>query len=121
MTTIEWVNHASFVVVSGETSIICDPWLFGSAFNDGWELLVPSVHGPDNIADCSAMWISHVHPDHFAPTVLKAMSKNGRRSTPVYFQRTMDQQVAKFCRGIGFPVTEVRNGQTVTVGPGVKL
>jgi hypothetical protein len=121
MTSIEWVNHASFVVRSGETSIVCDPWLFGSAFNEGWELLVPSVHTPDDIAGCTALWISHVHPDHFAPAVLKAMSKEGRKSTPIYFQRTLDQQVAKFCRGIGFPVIEVSDGDTVTVAPGVKL
>jgi L-ascorbate metabolism protein UlaG (beta-lactamase superfamily) len=121
MTVIEWVNHASFIVRSNGTSLLCDPWLFGPAFNDGWELLVPSEHGPEVIADVDALWFSHVHPDHFAPRVLKAVSKEVRKSTPVYFQKTMDQQVAKFCRGLGFPVTEVPDGNTVEIAPGFKL
>jgi hypothetical protein len=121
MTEIEWVNHASFIVRSGGTSLVCDPWLFGSAFNDGWELLVPSQHTPADLANVDALWISHVHPDHFAPPVLKAVSKEARRTVRVYFQRTMDQQVAKFCRGIGYPVTEVADGETVEVAPGFKL
>src|SRR4051794_12322571 len=98
MTVIEWVNHASFITRSGDTSLMSDPWLYGSAFNDGWELLVPSLHTPADIARASAVWISHVHPDHFAPTVLKAVPKEDRRRVPVYFQKTLDQQVAKFCR-----------------------
>src|SRR5690349_15279746 len=104
MTTIEWVNHASFIASSGRTSLMCDPWLFGSAFNDGWELLVPSQHTTHAIGEVTALWISHVHPDHFAPSVLKAVARDVRRRTPVYFQRTLDQQVATFCRGIGYPV-----------------
>ena len=121
MTEIEWVNHASFIVRSGGTTLMCDPWLFGTAFNDGWELLVPSEHTPDDVASADALWISHVHPDHFAPPVLKAVAKEARRNIHVYFQRTMDQQVAKFCRGIGYAVTEVADGETVEVAPGFRL
>src|SRR5689334_18249713 len=83
MTVIEWVNHASFIVRSDGTSLWCDPWLFGPAFNDGWELLAPSEHGAADIADVDALWFSHVHPDHFAPRVLKAVPKDVRRTTPV--------------------------------------
>jgi hypothetical protein len=100
---------------------MCDPWLFGPAFNDGWELTVPSVHTPEDIAAATAVWISHVHPDHFAPPVLKAVPREGRRGTTIYFQKTMDQQVAKFCRGIGFPVVEVPDGDTVEIAPGFRL
>jgi UDP-MurNAc hydroxylase len=121
MTVIEWVNHASFIVRSEGTSLLCDPWLFGPAFNDGWELLVASEHGPEDIEEVDALWFSHVHPDHFAPRVLKAVSKDVRKRTPVYFQKTMDQQVAKFCRGLGFPVTEVPDGNTVEIAPGFRL
>lgn len=100
-TTIEWVNHASFVVHHGETSLLSDPWLWGSSFNDGWKLCVPSVHGPEVIDEATAIWISHVHPDHFAPRVLRSVPRSVRTQTPVYFQRTRDQQVAKFCRDSG--------------------
>ena len=121
MVDIEWVNHASFVLRSGQTSLLSDPWLFGSAFNDGWELLVPSQFTTADMAEVSALWFSHVHPDHFAPQVLKQVPKDVRKRLPVYFQKTSDQQVAKFCRGIGFPVTEVPGGDSVDVADDFRL
>ena len=39
---IEWVNHASYIVQYKNIRMIADPWLFGSSFNDGWDLLVDS-------------------------------------------------------------------------------
>ena len=37
---LEFVNHASYVLESGGVRLLCDPWLEGTAFNDGWALLV---------------------------------------------------------------------------------
>lgn len=39
---ILWVNHASFVIESKGIRLLADPWIAGTAFNDSWELLVPS-------------------------------------------------------------------------------
>ncbi|NWJ20499.1 hypothetical protein HX860_05470 [Marine Group I thaumarchaeote] len=36
---ITFVNHASVIFSYKEISLITDPWLFGSAFNNGWELI----------------------------------------------------------------------------------
>ena len=36
---IEFVNHASFVVEHNDVRIICDPWLEGTVFNNGWGLI----------------------------------------------------------------------------------
>ena len=37
-----FVNHASVILSDGEITLITDPWIFGSAFNNGWELLSKS-------------------------------------------------------------------------------
>ena len=38
---LTWVNHASFMLELGNYHLICDPWIEGSAFNNGWNLLAP--------------------------------------------------------------------------------
>ena len=86
---IEWVNHASFIVRYGDTALLSDPWLNGPVFNDGWELLVPSEHDESVVDEVTALWISHVHPDHFSTRLLKSVPGEVRRTTPVYFQKTI--------------------------------
>jgi UDP-MurNAc hydroxylase len=39
MTEIKFVNHASVLVSHGNIRLLSDPWYFGSAFADGWNLL----------------------------------------------------------------------------------
>ena len=67
---IEWINHASFIVNSGSVRLIADPWLFGRAFNESWELFVPSKFTADDFDSVTHIWFSHEHPDHFSPPVL---------------------------------------------------
>ena len=38
-TNIFFLNHASFIIEHNKIKILNDPYLFGSAFNDGWNLL----------------------------------------------------------------------------------
>ena len=47
---IRWVNHASFVVEAGGVGLLCDPWLFGTAFDDGWALLSETRMGPEDFS-----------------------------------------------------------------------
>ena len=39
---LEWVNHAAFVIHTGSTHLITDPWIEGTAFNNGWRLMSPT-------------------------------------------------------------------------------
>ena len=41
---ITFLNHASFIVQINNIKILVDPYLFGSAFNDGWNLLKELDH-----------------------------------------------------------------------------
>lgn len=104
---LEWVNHASFTLSSGRTRLICDPWLTGPAFEEGWRHLVPTPQGLPDWNDITHIWISHEHPDHFAPRDLLAIPADIRSKITVLHQRTSDQRVARFCRKAGFDFLEL--------------
>lgn len=99
---IEWVNHAAFVVESDGVRLICDPWIEGRAFDDGWAQLAPTQFGYDDFATITHVWFSHEHPDHFSPANLKKIPEAHRRRITVLYQTTRDRKVAEFCRKAGF-------------------
>ena len=104
---IEWVNHASYIFQYKNTRIIADPWLFGSAFNDGWDLLVETQFKVEAFKDITHIWFSHEHPDHFAPQVLGKIDEEVRKKITVLFQKTTDKRVVNFCKKLSFKVEEL--------------
>jgi ribonuclease BN (tRNA processing enzyme) len=104
---IEWVNHASYIFQYKNTRIIADPWLFGSAFNDGWDLLVETQFKVEAFKDITHIWFSHEHPDHFAPQVLGKIDEEVRKKITVLFQKTTDKRVVNFCKKLSFKVVEL--------------
>ena len=119
---IEWVNHASFIVDHNGVRLISDPWLFGSAFADSWDLLSPTRFQTGDWASITHIWLSHEHPDHFSPPSLKSIPEEYRRRIVVMTQRTRDRRVASYCRGLGFAqVIEMRSGEWLNLGPEVSV
>lgn len=86
-----------------------DPWLFGSAFNNGWDLLCETKFPMEGFSEITHLWFSHEHPDHFAPPVLQQIPEEARRKITVIFQETKDQKVITYCRKLGFQVHELPN------------
>jgi len=39
---ITWVNHAGYVLTYDNINILVDPWINGTSFNNGWNLLTES-------------------------------------------------------------------------------
>jgi L-ascorbate metabolism protein UlaG (beta-lactamase superfamily) len=105
--SILWVNHASYLLATDRFSLITDPWLFGAAFNNGWDLVSPTRLTPEDFGGIDYIWISHEHPDHFVPAVLKAIPEDARARITILFQETSDKKVPKFCRGLGFRIREL--------------
>ena len=104
---IEWINHASYVFQYKSSRIIADPWLFGSAFNDGWDLLVDTQFKVEDFKDITHIWFSHEHPDHFAPQVLGKIDEEVRKKITILFQETTDKRVVNFCKKLSFKVEEL--------------
>jgi L-ascorbate metabolism protein UlaG (beta-lactamase superfamily) len=65
---ITWVNHASFVANIDGVRLISDPWIEGSAFDNGWSLLSKSKFGFHDFRDIQYVFFPHEHPDQLQPT-----------------------------------------------------
>jgi UDP-MurNAc hydroxylase len=118
---IDWVNHASFVIQSGDIRLITDPWIEGTAFNHGWKLLSPTVFRYDDFADITHIWLSHEHPDHFSPPNLKRIPEELRRKITVLFHRTKDKRVLKVCKAYGFEVQELNENEVIRLADDFRL
>jgi hypothetical protein len=105
---ITFVNHASVIFSYKKIHLITDPWLFGSAFNNNWDLISKSKMQIDDFKNISHIWFSHEHPDHFAVQVLNSIPKEIRKKIHVLFQYTLDHRVVTKCRNLGFTVTEMK-------------
>lgn len=117
---LEFLGHAGYVVERGPVCLVVDPWLEGTAFDNGWDLLVPSVRF--DVRRVTHLWFSHEHPDHFSIPAVKAIPPERRAEITVLFQETADKRVVGFLRGNGFTrVLEVTPGQRHVLGEGVAL
>lgn len=68
------------------------------------------------------LWISHQHPDHFAPGTLKKFPADARKKMSVLYQRTDDKLVVNWCRSAGFAnVTELEPLTWIRIGPDVEV
>ena len=108
---IIFVNHASVLFSYGKINLITDPWLFGSAFNNSWDLISESKLDISEFKNITHIWFSHEHPDHFFPFVLNKIPENFRKKIQVYFQDTLDHRVAQKCKELGFQVIEMKHGK----------
>ena len=111
MPIITFVNHASVIFSYKKIHLITDPWLFGSAFNNNWDLISKSKMQIKDFESITHIWFSHEHPDHFAIQVLRSIPEEIRKKIHVLFQDTLDHRVAKKCREFGFHVTEMKHNK----------
>jgi len=116
---IRFINHASFMVSRGETALVCDPWIAGTAFDDGWRLIVETDHPA--LEAVTHIWYSHEHPDHFSIGFLRGIPESRRGQIEVLYQRTADKRVVGFCRKLGYRVRELDDGEGVTLGDDIRL
>lgn len=92
-------------------NLITDPWIFGSAFNDSWDLISESKMKIKDFENITHIWFSHEHPDHFYPSVLSSIPEVIRKKITVLFQDTIDHRVADKCRQLGFLVIEMKHNK----------
>lgn len=114
------VNHACVKIRTNGVGILCDPWLDGPVFNNGWLLLVSAPVEIAQLMDgVTHLWLSHEHPDHFSPKFLIQISKTHADKITILFQKTRDGRVKSFCESRGFKVQEIAESESVSLGGGV--
>lgn len=74
---IDYLNHASIIIRDEKTSLLIDPWLWGTCFEDGWGLRYDNPDALTKTKTCTHLWVSHFHQDHFhRPTLKKILELN---------------------------------------------
>ncbi len=115
---LKFINHACFYIESSNSILICDPWLEGLAFNNGWSLLDESSSNNETIEDLIRskkkifIWYSHEHSDHFSISFLKDLYKKFKNFT-VIFQKTLDRRIIKYLKSKNISSIEATNGNKI--------
>ncbi len=58
-------NACGIFVGSRGTRVLCDPWLVNGVFEGSWCHYPPLKTRPEDVLDVDAVYVSHLHPDHF--------------------------------------------------------
>ena len=118
--SLQFITHACVLLEAGPVRLLCDPWLSGPAFADGWRLLVEPEETISDLAP-THIWLSHEHPDHFSPRDLRAVDRAERAGITVLYQQTADRKIEIFLATQGYPVQVLPPGETVSLAPGVEV
>jgi UDP-MurNAc hydroxylase len=124
---LTFINHASFMVENDSALLLVDPWLEGTAFNNGWSLLDQSTSSEALIATLNKsgvpvyIWYSHEHPDHFSIPFIKKFKEQFRGIATFLFQHTLDKRVTGFLRKNGFDVAECAPGVPLALGRDMRI
>lgn len=114
-------NHSSFSIAYGGAVLLADPWFFGSAFNDGWDLLVKTPAEVCDFSKVTHIWYSHEHPDHFSVPTLRSVPEDRRRAITILFQKTRDKRLVHFCEKLGFKTLELPSGVPTEIAPNFRI
>jgi L-ascorbate metabolism protein UlaG (beta-lactamase superfamily) len=103
--SVEVVNHASVIIRAGDVALLTDPWYVGTAFRGGWGLQWENPKALDRIRDCTHLWVSHVHSDHFQAQTLRDVAAAAPQIT-VLVNRSANVDIAQGLRAAGFTKLE---------------
>ena len=106
---IQFFSHACFSLENDDALLLNDPYLSGTAFNDGWDLIVNDIVFERFSEKKLFIYYSHEHPDHFSVPFLKQIKSENRKDITIIFQKTQDGRVKSFLEKEGFSVLELRN------------
>ncbi|MEI8323607.1 MAG: MBL fold metallo-hydrolase [Actinomycetes bacterium] len=64
--TFEFIGNACGIFTGREgTRVLCDPWIANGVFEGSWYHYPPLSTTPEDVLDVDAVYVSHLHPDHF--------------------------------------------------------
>lgn len=112
------LSHAGMRVQVDGFELLFDPWLLGSCYWRSWWNYPPvSRELLDELAP-DAIYLTHVHWDHFHGPSLKRFA----RTTPIYVPKGHHSRIRRDLNQMGFSdVRELDHGETVTLAPGLAL
>ena len=108
---VEVIGHATLRVQCRGRTLLTDPWLVDPIGNSGFHF-PPLQHDPAAIAaETDALYISHIHPDHFNPATLAQFS----RELPIYIGAYRRKTFRDAILRLGLRVIEVPFQEPIAV------
>ena len=104
---IKFYTHACFSISNKSSLLLNDPYLFGTAFNDGWDLIYEINNYKFEDQKNTFIYFSHEHPDHFSIQFIKSIPDDTRKKITVIYQKTRDGRVKEFISKLGFKFIEI--------------
>jgi UDP-MurNAc hydroxylase len=72
---VKYIYSACIVTETPDLKVLHDPWFTEGIYDGAWYHF-PRVSDPlDSIGDVDAIYISHIHPDHYDPVFLRSYFK----------------------------------------------
>jgi UDP-MurNAc hydroxylase len=121
---ISFINHASFAFKTLDLKILSDPWYWGSAFDDGWNLIYenPIEEIEKLLEETTYIFLSHEHPDHMSIPFFKRFKKTLQSNNiKIIFQTTKDNRVFNFLKKQNLSVQLMHHARWVNIGSNTRL
>lgn len=119
---IEWFRSATVGLISDDgSSILCDPWITDGAFLGSWYHF-PPLEGTEFEELLSRTWdavfVSHLHADHFDRKFLRALSQRQPHCVAIIpaFAHSWLKRAIENCGFSGERLIEAKSGDPVSVG-----
>ena len=73
---IQSLANAGLLIEAGGVRLLCDPWFTDGAYQGAWAIWPRPLKNPvQDIGKVDAIYISHIHPDHYDQTFLRQYLK----------------------------------------------
>ena len=114
MTNLTFLSHASVLVESSESKLLMDPWLIGSCYWRSWWNYPPVDRDSVNDLEVDAIYITHVHWDHWhGPSLKKLFPKD----TLIITHDEPNKRSVNDLKDIGFKnIKLLKHGETFVLG-----
>lgn len=111
------IHNACCIYESDGFKLLADPWLTPGAFEGSWHMYPPLRTSVVDLINSDALYISHLHPDHYDETVLKEFVAYNKQ-IPVLVLDHGANFLHKKLTDLGFTnLIKVKDKETVRIGP----
>lgn len=111
------IDNACCIYEVNGFKLLCDPWLTDGAFEGSWYHYPPLITTYETIKDCDAIYISHLHPDHYDETILRKFVAD-RSTIPLVVLDHGGNYLTRKLETLGFTnLVKVKDKETVSLGP----